>query len=62
VRELTWLSFCKTAVEGQKAEQVSQELGIPVGSVYTAKCRIVARIRAKIAELDDGIDLHLGNE
>ncbi|MEO1526879.1 MAG: sigma-70 family RNA polymerase sigma factor [Planctomycetota bacterium] len=62
VQEITWLSFRKTAVEGKKAEQVSQELGVPVGSVYTAKCRVVARIRAKIAELDEGIDLKLGAE
>lgn len=53
IQELTWKLFRMTAVEGKKAEQVSQELGVPIGSVYTAKCRVVARIRAKIANLDD---------
>jgi RNA polymerase sigma factor (sigma-70 family) len=52
VRETTWRSFWMTAIGGQKPEQVAEELGISVGSVYTAKCRIVARIRAKVAELD----------
>jgi RNA polymerase sigma-70 factor (ECF subfamily) len=52
VRESTWRSFWMTTIGGQKPEQVAQELGVSVGSVYTAKCRVVARIRAKIAELD----------
>lgn len=56
VREITWLSFCKTALDGQKAEHVAAELGTSVGSVYTAKCRVVARIRSKIAEMDDEIE------
>ena len=62
VKEVTWLSFCKTAVDGEKAEEVASQLGIPVGSVYTAKCRVVARIRSKIADMDDGIEPRLGTE
>ncbi len=57
VKEVTWQSFCKTAIEGEKAENVADQLGISVGSVYTAKCRVVARIRSKISEMDDGIEL-----
>ncbi len=56
VREITWLSFCLTAIDGQNAEQVATTLNIPVGSVYTAKCRVVARIRKKISEIDDEFD------
>jgi RNA polymerase sigma-70 factor (ECF subfamily) len=52
VRKTTWQSFWMTAIGGQKPEQVAEELGVSLGSVYTAKCRVVARIRAKIAELD----------
>ena len=54
VKEITWQSFRKTAIDGEKAEQVAEQLGITVGSVYTAKCRVVARIREKIAEIEDG--------
>ena len=54
VRESTWRSFWKTAVEGLKAEQVAEELETNVGSVYTAKCRVVARLKEKIAQLDNG--------
>ena len=56
VREVTWMSFCLTAIDGLKAEHVAENLGIPIGSVYTAKCRVVARIRSKIAEMDDEIE------
>lgn len=59
VRDVTWKSFCMTAVDGQKAEQVAATLGIPVGSVYTAKCRVVARIRSKIQEMDDEFEPEL---
>ena len=53
VQETTWLSFWKTAVENKKPTDVAQELGISVGSIYTAKCRVVARLRDRVAEIDD---------
>ena len=53
VRDITWQAFQLTAVQGLKAEDVAARLKIPVGSVYTAKCRVVSRIRAKVAELQD---------
>jgi RNA polymerase sigma factor (sigma-70 family) len=52
VREPTWRSFWLTAIEGQPPECVARELKLSIGTVYTAKCRVVARIRAKIAEVD----------
>lgn len=56
VREGTWRSFWMTAIDGQKPEQVAKELKLSVGTVYTAKCRVVARIRAMIARVDDDAD------
>ena len=53
VKESTWLSFWQTAIEGQKPEIVARQLGISVGSVYTGKCRVVARIRSLVQHLDD---------
>lgn len=53
VRDATWQAFRLSAIEQQKAEQVAVELGISIGSVYTAKCRVMARIREKIKRLDD---------
>lgn len=53
VREITWQAFCLTAIEGRKAEDVAVELEVPVGSIYTSKCRVMNRIREKIANIDD---------
>jgi RNA polymerase sigma-70 factor (ECF subfamily) len=46
----TWRAFWLTAVEGTAAPVVADELGISIGSVYAAKCRVLARIRARIEE------------
>jgi RNA polymerase sigma factor (sigma-70 family) len=53
VSEISWQAFLLTAVEGRDAASVADELGITVSNVYTSKCRIVAKIRNKIAELEE---------
>lgn len=53
VRDVTWQSFRMTAVEGRSPEHVAATLGTTVGSVYTAKCRVVARIRERVARMAD---------
>ena len=53
VKETSWQSFWKTAVEGQSASDVANQLGIKLGAVYTAKCRVIARIRSVILTLDE---------
>src|SRR5262249_45047841 len=54
--QVSWRAFELTALEGRDAASAAAQLGISVGSVYTAKCRIVAKIRAKIAEIGDDVD------
>ncbi len=56
VRPVTWQAFLLTAVEGRPAEEVAATLGVPIGSVYTAKCRVVARIRDRIAAIGDAAE------
>lgn len=51
IKEITWHSFWKTAVEMRNPGAVAEELGVSVGTVYTAKCRVVTRIRDKLSEL-----------
>ena len=51
VQPQTWQAFWQTAVENREPQAVANELGISVGSVYTAKCRVMARIRKQIEEL-----------
>ena len=46
----TWRAFWLTAVDGEAAPRVAMLLGMSVGSVYAAKCRVLARIRQRIQE------------
>jgi hypothetical protein len=47
----------QTAVDGRDAAMVAEDLGITVSNVYTSKCRVVAKIRDKIAELEDSDEI-----
>jgi RNA polymerase sigma-70 factor, ECF subfamily len=49
----TWQAFLQTAVEGRPAADVAAELKLSVGAVYTAKCRVLARLRQELADLID---------
>lgn len=49
----TWQAFWQTAVEGQPAASVAAMLGISVGAVYTAKSRVLERIKQQITGLED---------
>ena len=49
----SWQAFHLTAIEGHDPAAVAQRLGVSVGAVYTAKCRIVAKIRARLATIKD---------
>lgn len=51
VKPETWRAFWQTAIENQTPQQVADNLNISIGSVYTAKCRVMARIRKQINEL-----------
>jgi RNA polymerase sigma-70 factor (ECF subfamily) len=53
-RANTWDAFWKTAVEGQSSEEVGQALHMSVGAIYVAKSRVLARLREKVKELQDG--------
>ncbi len=61
VSDASWRAFQLTAIDGRAAAAVARQLGVSVGSVYTAKCRVVAKIRARIAKLRED-DADLGDE
>jgi RNA polymerase sigma-70 factor (ECF subfamily) len=46
--ESSWQAFWRTAVEGQGGRETAQALGMTVGAVYTAKSRVLDRIRKVI--------------
>ena len=51
-----WEAFQRTAVHGEAAATVAQELGMTVAAVYLAKSRVMARLKEQISkwEGDDG--------
>lgn len=50
VNAKTWEAFWQTAVLGQSGVSVARRLGMSVGAVYVARCRVVAKIKAALDE------------
>ncbi len=48
--EVTWRAFWRTAVDLQPAATVATELGLSVSAVYTAKSRVLARLREELID------------
>ncbi|MEM9064579.1 MAG: sigma-70 family RNA polymerase sigma factor [Planctomycetota bacterium] len=47
-----WQAFSLTAIHGQRPELVAESLGMSVGAVYTAKSRVITRLRTRVASLE----------
>ena len=47
----TWEAFWQTAVLSREVSRVAGELGMSSGAVYIARCRVLARLRARVQEL-----------
>lgn len=52
-QEQSWQAFWMTAVEGHAAAAVAAQLEMTVGAVYVARCRILTRLKAVVAESDE---------
>lgn len=50
-QENTWRAFWLTAVEGQSAGDVAQQLSLSAGAVYVAKSRVLARLKQEVENL-----------
>lgn len=48
-----WVAFWLTAVEGKSAERVSDQLSMKTGTVYSAKCRVLAKLKSVIESMDN---------
>jgi RNA polymerase sigma-70 factor (ECF subfamily) len=48
-----WVAVWKSVVEGQKAAEIAQVLGVSVNMVYLAKSRVLARLREELDGLVD---------
>lgn len=53
VENQTWQAFWRTSVDGVAPADVALELGVGVGTIYTAKCRVLSRLRRCAAELEE---------
>lgn len=50
-KRVQWDSFWLTAVKRLPPDDVATKLGIRVGTVYTNKCRVMAKIRVRVQQL-----------
>lgn len=50
VRPQAWQAFWEVAVSGTSVAESASRLGMTIGAVRVAKCRILARIRVVVAE------------
>ena len=53
VQPSTWQAFWQSSVEGKTTREVAESLEMTEGAVYIAKCRVLARVKEKIAELEE---------
>lgn len=51
-RDSTWQAFVETSINGRAIAEVATELKLSPGSVYVARSRIIARLRAKVEEFE----------
>lgn len=57
VKPSAWKAFHRTAIDNQTPQQVADELQMSIGAVYTAKCRVFAKIKEVIAEVGDEFEM-----
>jgi RNA polymerase sigma-70 factor (ECF subfamily) len=53
VHRQTWEAFWETAVAGSSPAEAAAKLGMTVGAVRVAKCRVLARLRAAVAQWEE---------
>jgi RNA polymerase sigma-70 factor (ECF subfamily) len=53
VRPTTWRAFWETSINGTSAEEAGRRLGMTPGAVRVANCRVLARMRAAVAEMEE---------
>jgi RNA polymerase sigma-70 factor (ECF subfamily) len=53
VQAATWQAFWETAIVGTSSADAAMKLGMTVGAVRVAKCRVLARLQAAVRELEN---------
>ncbi|MEX2025758.1 MAG: RNA polymerase sigma factor [Pirellulaceae bacterium] len=52
VQPATWQAFWETGVVGTSPADAAKKLGISVGAIRVAKCRVLARLQAVVKEIE----------
>ncbi len=52
VQPATWQAFWETGVVGTSPAEAAKKLGMTVGAVRVAKCRVLARLQAAVHEME----------
>ena len=47
-----WMAFWMTAIEGKAADEVAGLLSIKAGTVYSSKCRVLAKLKSEIESMN----------
>ena len=50
--DATWIAFWETMVEGRPCERVAEELGKSIGAIYTARSRVMQRLKTEVELFD----------
>lgn len=53
VQPASWQAFWETAVVGASVSDVASNLGMTVGAVRVAKCRVLARLQVAVRDLEN---------
>ena len=51
--ETSWRAFWATVIEERPVDEVALELNVSPGSIYMSRSRIMARIKKKVAEVEE---------
>jgi RNA polymerase sigma-70 factor (ECF subfamily) len=51
-REKTWQAFWRTAVEQRPVESVAKELQLSAGAIHVARCRVIARVKELLQDVE----------
>ncbi len=55
VQPATWAAFWETSIAGKSPADAAGKLGMSLGAIRVAKCRVLARLRAKVNELEETV-------
>jgi RNA polymerase sigma factor (sigma-70 family) len=55
VQPATWAAFWETSIAGKSPADAAGRLGMSLGAIRVAKCRVLARLRAKVNELGETV-------